>query len=395
MAGFSALRSWLFQLQRPALRTLKPALSKPAEAEIDSAIEEYRASRVALAAEVARHVVLIRAVDRDIELVESTIEADRDALDIAQSHSATGFNDELDVARARRDLESNLALLPSLTANRREAEFRLAALLGEVPGTITVGRRSPPRRDVVPGFGLSADPLMRRPDLRRAERELDAATARTGAAEAERFLRVTLQGSIPLRAPDLGDVVNADAFVLQAGGSISTPVFQGGRIRSQVLEAESELRRALVKLRASVIDALGEVETATMRRAKAEERSARLSDAEAAARDAENLSSDRHTAGQVDFLDVTEARRSRLAIERSRVAAERDANFRLVDLYASLGGGGQPTTVRSTGTDRGRCHSWRSVDELGRCRLRDRIRNPLKSECAVRPAGQRTSPSAA
>lgn len=321
-------------------------LVEAADAEIDFAIDDYRASRVSLAAEVAREVVLIRAVDRDIELVGSTIETDRDALDITRSRSAAGFGDDLDVARARRDLESNLALLPSLTADRREAELRLAVLLGEAPGTVRVGQASLPRRDVVPGLGVPADLLMRRPDLRRAERELAAATARIGAAEAERFPRVTLSGSIALQGPDLGDVVSPDSFVLQAGPSISLPVFQGGRIRSRIFEAESESRRALARLQASVIDALAEVETASMRRVKAEERVARLGEAEAAARDAEALSSDRYTAGQVDFLDVTEARRSRLAIERSRVAAERDAIFRLVDLYASLGGGWGPAGDR-------------------------------------------------
>jgi NodT family efflux transporter outer membrane factor (OMF) lipoprotein len=334
MYSLGAVAGWELDLWGRVAR-----LVEAADAEIEFAIEDYRASRVALAAEVAREVVLIRAVDRDIELVESTIEADRDVLNITQSRSAAGFSDELDVARARRDLESNLALLPILTADRQEAEFRLAVLLGEPPGAVTVGRAPLPRRDIVPGLGVPADLLLRRPDLRRSERRLAAATARIGVAEAERFPRVSLSGSISLQGPDLGDAVNPNAFVLRAGPSISLPVFQGGRIRSQVLEAESESRRALVNLHASVIDALSEVETASMRRAKAEERVARLSEAETAARDTESLSTDRYTAGQVDFLDVTEARRSRLAIERSRVAAERDAILRLVDLYASLGGG--------------------------------------------------------
>ena len=106
-----------------------------------------------------------------------------------------------------------------------------------------------------------------------------------------------------------------------------------------MLQAESEQRQALIRLQSSIVQALAEVETASMRRLRAEERASRLRDAEAAASDAEELSSDRYTAGQVDFLDVTEARQSRLAIERTRVFAERDALLRLVDLYASLGGG--------------------------------------------------------
>lgn len=314
-------------------------LVEAADAEIDFAIDDFRASRVALAAEVGREVIAIRALDRDLSLVESTVATNEDTLSIARSRAKAGFADDLDVARARRDLESNLALLPGLRATRRESEFRLAVLLGVAPGVVTVARAEMPRRDIVPSLGVPADLLLRRPDLRRAERELAAATARIGAAKADRFPRVSLSGSIALQGPDLGDTVNEQAFVLSAGPSISFPVFEGGRILSRVLQAESEQRQALIRLQSSVISALSEVETASIGRARAEERVTRLRDAEAAALDAESLSMSRYTAGQVDFLDVTEARQSRLTIERSRVAAERDSLLRLIDLYASLGGG--------------------------------------------------------
>lgn len=314
-------------------------LVEAADAEVEFAVEDFRAARVALAAEVAREVVLVRAVDLDIELVESTVETDREAVEIARARASGGFGDELDVARAQRDLEANLALLPGLRGDRREAEFRLAVLLGVAPGEIEVEPAAMPRRDVVPALGVPAELLLRRPDLRRAERNLAAATARIGAAEAELLPRVTLSGSISLEGPDIGDAFNSDAYLLQAGPRISLPIIQGGRIRSRILQSESRQRLALIQLESAVLDALAEVETANMRRTRSEERVTGLMAAEAAARTAEDLSIDRYTAGQVDFLDVTEARQSRLAIERTRVAAERNALLRLVDLYTALGGG--------------------------------------------------------
>ena len=335
--SLGAVAGWELDLWGRVARSVEAA-----DAEIDFAVEDLRASRVALAAEVARELIAIRVIDRDLELINATADTDRDALDIARSRFEAGFGDALDVARARRDLESNLALLPPLRADRREAEYRLAVLLGVAPGSVTVGHAGLPRRDIVPDRGVPADLLLRRPDLRRAERELAAATARIGAAHAERFPRVSLSGSIALQGPDIGDTINPDAFVLSAGPSIAWPIFEGGRIQSRVQQAESIQRQALLRLRSSVIDALAEVETASVRRAKAERRADRLYEAERAAEDAEQLSVDRYTAGQVDFLDVTEARRSRLAIERSRVAAERDALLSLVTLYASLGGGWDP-----------------------------------------------------
>lgn len=314
-------------------------LVEAADADIQFAAEDYRASRVALAAEVAREVVSIRAIDRDIALVEATTRTNQDALEIARARSQAGFGDELDTARAQRDLETNLALLPALRAERRGGEFRLAVLLGQPAGSVGVTTAELPSGVDVPDRGVPADLLMRRPDLRRAERELAAATARIGAAKAERFPRVSLLGSISLQGPDIGDAVNPEAYVLQAGPSISLPIFQGGRIDARVQEAESGQRLAMIRLRAVAIDALAEVETASVRRSRAAERAERFRAAEAAARDVESLSMDRYTAGRSDFLDVTEARRTRLSIERSVVAARRDELLGLIDLYASLGGG--------------------------------------------------------
>ncbi|MEM8757860.1 MAG: efflux transporter outer membrane subunit [Planctomycetota bacterium] len=321
-------------------------LVEAADAEIGFATEDFRASRVSLAAEIAREVVLIRAIDRDLELVESTIETDRDTLSIAEARAEAGFGDALDVVRAERDLEADLALVPGLLADRREAELRVGVLLGAVPGSVEVSRASLPQGGGVPALGVPADLLMRRPDLRRAERELAAATARIGSAKAERFPRVTLSGSIALQGPDVDDVIDMDAYVLQAGPRITLPLFEGGRIRSRVQQAESEQRQAELRLRSAVLDALAEVETASVRRARAEERADRLLQAEAAARDAETLSTDKFTAGQVDFLDVTEARRSRLGLERERVVAERDTLLRLIDLYTALGGGWDPEAAQ-------------------------------------------------
>ncbi|UYV13952.1 MAG: efflux transporter outer membrane subunit [Phycisphaera sp.] len=328
-------------------------LAEAADAEIGFATEDFRASRVVLIAEVAREVIAVRALDRDLAIVRATVETDRDALDIAAARAAAGFADELDVARARRDLEVNQALIPGLQADRRAAEFRLAVLLGAPAGTISVAERALPVGVAVPDRGVPADLLMRRPDLRRAERDLAAATARVGAAEAQRFPRVKLLGSITLQGPDAGDAINPEAYVLQAGPTISLPVFQGGRIDARVRQAESEQRQALLRLRATALEALAEVETASVRRAQAETRAHRFREAEAAARDAETLSQDRFSAGRVDFLDVTEARRARLFIERNVLNAQRDALLGLIDLYASLGGGWDAPEIGQTSSASG------------------------------------------
>lgn len=314
-------------------------LVEAADADIEFAIEDFRAARVALAAEVAREVVLIRAIDRDLTLVRATIEADRESLEIAASRERAGFSNALAGSRAQRRVEANLAVIPGLEADRRAAELRLAVLLAEPPAASYVTDLGLPDAAPVPALGVPAELLLRRPDLRRAERELAAATARIGAAQAEWYPRVSLSGSLALQGPDLGDTVNPDAYVFGLGPSISLPIFEGGRIDSQIAQAESRQRQALLRLQRAAIDAIAEVETAAMRRVKAEERADRLASATEAAELTESLSLDRFRAGAVDFLDVTEARTQRLAIERDRTLAQRDSLLRLIDLYAALGGG--------------------------------------------------------
>ncbi len=330
--------SWELDLWGRVARSVEAA-----EADIAFRVEDHRAARVALAAEVAREVVAIRALDAELAVVRAGIDADRDALQIAEARARAGFADALDALRARRTLESDLAAVPDLQARRRAAELRVAELLGERSDAVTVGiAEAMPRRDVVPGLGVPADLLARRPDVRRAERALAAASARIGAAEAERYPSISLAGSLNLQGPQFADVANPDAYVMRVGPSLRIPLLDGGRIEADVRLAESAWREALLQLRRSVLVAIREVEVAAMARRRAEEQVEQLLEAEATARDTETLSLDRYRAGAADFLAVTDATTRRLLLERQRVQIERLALDRLIDLYAALGGGWRP-----------------------------------------------------
>ena len=320
-----------------------------ADAEIGFAVEDFHAARVSLAAEVARQVVLIRALDAEIAVVREGIEADRAQLSIAETRAEAGLANELDALRARRVLESDLAALPGLEGERRGAELGLARLLGVAPGEVEVSTKALPEAGALPAMGVPADLLVRRPDVRRAERDLAAETARIGAAVAERYPRLTLTGSLTLQGPDAGDMVNPDARVLRLGPGLTLPLFDGGRIDANVMLSERNQRRALLRLRQAVIVAQTEVETAAARYRRLSERVERLDDAEAAARDTEALSLDLYQSGFSDFLSVTEATVQRLAIERAGVTARRERLLRLINLYAALGGGWDAPAVVSEG----------------------------------------------
>lgn len=329
-------------------------LVEAAEAEIDLAVEDYTAARVALAAEVGREWLTIRAFSAELAIVASTLQADRASVEITQARARAGLSDELDRSRAQRVLDSNTAIVPELLAARRDAEIRLAVLLGTDVTQVDVNGDTLPLAKPSPRVGVPADLLLRRPDLRRSERDLAAANARIGAAIADYFPRVSLSGSFALQGPDVEDIINPDAFILNVSPTVSVPVFDGNRIRSNVEVTESEHRQALLRLRQAVAEAVGEVESAASRGNQLRERVGALANAEAAAQDTVDLAIRRYEAGVVDFLDVTEARSQLFVIQRQLTQARRDALTATIDLYTALGGGWSLGTTAADSSERQR-----------------------------------------
>ncbi|MBL8901588.1 MAG: efflux transporter outer membrane subunit [Planctomycetes bacterium] len=310
-----------------------------ADAEIEIAEEDLRGVWVALAAEVAREVLAIRELDERLRIVERSVALDRTSEEIATARARGGFASELDLVRARRTLAADEAALPALRAERRAAEHRVAELLGERPGTIAVAVAPQPVPPALPALGVPGELLLRRPDLRRRERELAAAVARIGAAEAERYPRLSIDGTFALSTSRSNQLLGGEASTYQFGPSISLPLFAGGRIDAAVGQAEAEARAALVRLEAGALEAVREVESALVRFARAAERVASLQRASAQAAEAERLASSRYASGRSDFLDVLEAQARRLSIDEQLAAARRSELEQSVALFAALGGG--------------------------------------------------------
>ncbi|NRA56820.1 MAG: efflux transporter outer membrane subunit [Phycisphaerales bacterium] len=327
-------------------------LVEAADADIEASIEDLRAARTALAAEVARELVLIRALDARIGVVERSVGLRRDSLSIAESRSRAGLVSELDALRARRDLESDLALIPDLRAQRRATELRLAVLLGERPGEVDVVPHALPTTPAIPSLGLPGELVTRRPDIRRAERQLAATTARIGSAEAERYPRVTVSGEFSFSATEPSGLFNSAARSLALGPTVTLPILTGGRIASGIELAESEARAALLSLESIALDAVREVETALSNRARTADRLVRLDAAAAAADETESLASDLYAAGRTDFLDVLDAQRSVLSIEERLVLAREAELVQTIDLFTALGGGWSPPVGTTTANAR-------------------------------------------
>ena len=316
-----------------------------AEAGVEIAEEERRDALVSLLGEVAREYVELRGAQRQSAILRSNAEAQSQALGLTRARFEAGLATELDVARSQALLSNTQALIPSVDAVAAGGIHRLSVLLGAAPRALAAELAPeapvPQVGDALTDFaaGLPSDLLRRRPDVRRAERQLAQAAALTAEATANLYPKLTLGASIGLQSIHSGDLFESDSQTWSVGGSLFAPIFAGDRLKAVVRVQDARQEQALVIYRQTILAALQEVETALVTVARERDRRAALVDALTASRRALELANDLHLRGLADFFEVLDATRSNLLAESEVARSDAALASDTVALYKSLGGG--------------------------------------------------------
>lgn len=343
-AGFDA--SWeadVFGGQRRGLEAATAALQASAE--------DLRDVLVTLTSEVALNYIEVRLAQARLATANANLQTQIETYEIAQFRFQAGLTTELDVDQARSNLEQTRASIPTLRTALAQAMSRVAVLLGRSPGTLVNELAAPrgiPSAPVTVAVGLPADVLRRRPDVRRAERQLAAQTAQVGVAAANRYPRLSLVGSIGLEALSLGNLLSAAARALVAGVNVTQTVFDAGRIRQNIEVQTAFQEQAAVAFEASVLAALEEAESALVAYAEEQARRQALIDATDAARRAVALADERYRSGLIDFLVVLDAQRSLLSLEDQLTVFSGTVTSNVIRLYKAVGGGWTPGAAAGT-----------------------------------------------
>lgn len=321
-----------------------------ADAEVGASVEDLRDARIVLIAEVARSYIELRAAQARLGFALDNVQTQQETLDLSRDRLRAGIASELDVARSLAQLESSRSQIPPLIAAMRRFAFRLDILLGVPPGTLAAelepGAPIPTMRDAI-ATGLPAELLRRRPDIRRAERELAAATARIGVAEADLYPRFTLSGSFGLESSEVENLFEGDSRTWSAGPlAVRWPIFDAGRIRSNIHVQEARQELALIAYERAVLDAHEEVANALVELARVQDRRESLARAAEADRLAVRLANDLWTRGLTDFLNVLETQRALFQLEDQLAASEAEVSTSIVALYKALGGGWDDSEFR-------------------------------------------------
>lgn len=310
-------------------------------AEVDASVEGYRDAIVLLLSEVATEYVQVRTFQQRLTYGRRNVEIQRGSLKLADERFKQGTATELDVRQARANLAQTQSLLPALEAGRRQASHRLAVLMG-LPATDLAGQfavAAIPKAPLEVSVGVPADLLRRRADVRRAERELAAESARVGVAEADFYPRVTLNGFLGYAAKDIRDLIepkSATGFIIP---TVQWNILDYGRLVNNVRAEDARFRRAAFQYQQTVLTASQEVEDALAGFLQAEQQAMHLEDDVQQLERAVELSTLQFEGGSADFNRVFQTQTALVNAKDQLAVAQGNIALNLTRAYRALGGG--------------------------------------------------------
>jgi NodT family efflux transporter outer membrane factor (OMF) lipoprotein len=334
-AGFDA--SWEIDVFGGTRRATEAARAGVAASEFGR-----RDTLVTLLGEVARNYVDVRGFQRRLAIANENIAAQSNALAITQDRFDKGLTSDLDVQQAGTLLATTKAEIPSLQTSLQAAMHRLDVLLGLQPGALLVELSPvapiPAALPEVP-VGLPSDLMLRRPDVQRAERQLAAATANIGVAQADLFPKFFLTGAAGFESVSASDWFTGRSSFWSVGPTVQWRIFDAGRIRANIRVQNARQEQALAGYEQTVLTAFEDVENGLVAYANEQIRRRSLAEAVTSSQKSLDLANKLYANGLTDFLHVLDAERSLYQAQDALVQSERTVSANLVSLYKSLGGG--------------------------------------------------------
>jgi multidrug efflux system outer membrane protein len=292
----------------------------------------------------------LRSLDEQIGLTRATLGTREQGLRLLNLRLKSGTSSQLDVEQAEGLRAASAVLLQELVRQRALLQTQLGVITGQLdlalPEAPLHGLPVPPQ----PPAGLPAALLERRPDVRTAEQQLAAASARIGVARAEQLPNISLTGSFGFESAVLGDLLKSPSRIWSVGVGLAQPLFDGGRLAARTDQAAAAHREAQGAYRGAVEDAFRDVADALANAQAARRSQADLESADRAAATALRLAQSRYDAGYSGHLDLLDAQRSSAAAQLDLVRNRQAQLAASVDLFRALGGGWQAAQSVTVGS---------------------------------------------
>lgn len=314
-----------------------------AQADAEASEAALHSVLLALQADVAQTYFRLRAADAELALLRETVRLREENVRINQRRHELGDLGELDLSRARTELDTTRSEAIALERLRAQLEHALALLLGRPASGFAQAAEPLPATVALPSIpaGLPSALLERRPDISAAQRAMMAANARIGLARSAIFPALQLTAAGGGESGELADVFRWSSRRWVIGALLSLPVIDGGRNRANIARSEAALEEATAAYRQNVLAAFAEVEDSLSGLRTLSSQAEAIESALESARRSAQLADTLHRAGRSGYLDVLDAQRNLVGIERAAVQLRGARATATVALVRALGGGWQ------------------------------------------------------
>jgi len=327
--------SWEVDLFGGKRRSLEAA-----RASLGSTEARAQDARVSLTAEVAQAYVNLRDRQQRLALAREIAACEQDQLALIEQRRAAGVATAIDSERQRDSANHAQNAVIQLASERDSFLNALAALSGKAPGALDMRLAEPADVPLPPAQTPIGDPaslIARRPDVRAAERQLAAATARIGVAEAARFPTLKFTGLLGLGGANLADVFDPSSLATIAAPQLSWNFLDFGRAKNRVAQAKGVREEAAAQYRGAILGALRDAEDALARYGSARANLATASHSnQSAARNLE-LITQRNRAGATNRIDLLDAQHQSLAARQNLSQAHAEFTASFIALQKSFG----------------------------------------------------------
>jgi NodT family efflux transporter outer membrane factor (OMF) lipoprotein len=343
--GFDA--SWEIDIWGHARRGVEAATALS-----DASYEDRNAVLLSARAELARDYIQLRDAQILLQIARQNLQIARDATTLTEKRVHEGVTTNLDVDNASAQAESIEALIPTLESRRDTTINAIGLLLAKEPGELqpllAEPRDVPALPEQVP-IGVPSELVQRRPDIRKAEAQLHAATASIGMAKADFYPRISLNGSAGFQSLQLSNLANWESGQYVVGPSITLPIFEGGRLKGTLHLREAQQQEAAILYQRTVLDAWREVDDALLVYDAEQRRRDRLKKVVSLNQNALSIARQRYKEGAVDFLNVLNVQKQLLDSQSDLEQSQANAAANLITLCKVLGGGWESTYARQDG----------------------------------------------
>ncbi len=313
-----------------------------ASAHVCSVIENRNDILISVLAEIAVNYFGVRSGRERAHLIEGNIALLEKNAAIVRAQFASGYRNGLDLRKIEAELATARADLPDVYSQIYSSMYALSILTGNLPEEfvcemmIDAPLPIPPLKVAV---GLRSDLLRRRPDVRRAERDLAAATAEIGVAVASFFPTIKLFGLIGFDSLRFNNLFQAGSKFWLLDADIKQPLFQGGKLSGNLKASSAAACAACANYHQTVLEALAETEKALVSYVEELVTTGLLEEAVGQDREVVKITNERYTKGLVNVIEFLDAERQLISAELNLLQSHTNSLFHLIALYKALGGG--------------------------------------------------------